>query len=275
MEFNNSSSLKMANIHHHIETNGPPVFAKARRLDAAKLKVAQEEFADLMGKGICRPSKSNWASPLNMERKSNGWRPFGDYRKLNTNTKPDRSAFIAFIGDFTHFLHGKKISSVIDLRKAYHQIPVHEADIPKTAAITPFGLFEFVRMPFGLCNAAQSFQRFMHEVLAGFDFVFLYLDEILVASESEAQHEQHLRALLERLKAYGLCVNTEKCQLGKEEIIFLGHTATAHGIKPTQEKVKAIREFELPDVARKLKRFIAMINFYLLFCLTQSRRNKN
>lgn len=264
-QFNITSPPMMANIRHHIETSGPPVFAKARRLDAAKLKVAQEEFADLMEKGICRPSKSNWASPLHMAKKPNGgWRPCGDYRKLNAITKPDRYP-IAFIGDFTHFLHGKKIFSVVDLRKAFHQITINEADIPKTAVITPFGLFEFGRMPFGLCNAAQSFQRFMHEVLTGFDFVFLYLDDILIASEDETQHEQHLRALFQRLRTYGLCVNTEKCQFGKEEIIFLGHTVTAHGIKPTQEKVKAIREFELPKVAKKLKSFIAMINFYRRF----------
>lgn len=264
-QFNNDTPPKMANIRHHIETSGPPVFAKARRLDPDKLKAAQEEFADLMEKGICRPSKSNWSSPLHMVKKPNGdYRPCGDYRALNAKTKSDRYP-IAFIGDFTHFLHGKKIFSVIDLRKAFHQIPISEQDVPKTAIITPFGLFEFVRMTFGLCNAAQTFQRFMHEVLEGLDFVFSYLDDIFVASENETQHEQHLRILFERLSAYGLCVNTEKCVFGKTEIKFLGHIVTADGIKPTQEKVDAIKTFPQPTVAKQLKRFIAMINFYRRF----------
>jgi hypothetical protein len=96
------------------------------------------------------------------------------------------------IQDLSSRLHGCSIFSKLDLRKGYYQIPVQEGDIHKTAVITTFGLWEFLRMPFGLRNAGQSFQRFMDEVLSGLDFAFCYLDDILIGSSSTEEHMQHL-----------------------------------------------------------------------------------
>ena len=119
-------------------------------------------------------NNSPWSSPLHVVPKKDGsWRPCGDYRSLNDITTPDRYP-VPNILDFPARLAKCKVFLKVDLVRGYHQIPVKEVDIPKTAVITPIGLYEFLRMPFGLKNAAQAFQRLMHTVCRGLDFVFVY-----------------------------------------------------------------------------------------------------
>ncbi|GFU48124.1 retrovirus-related Pol polyprotein from transposon opus [Trichonephila clavipes] len=152
---------------HHIITTGPPVTARPRRLHPKLYDAVKVEFEFLLAQGIIRPSKSPWSSPLHVVFKSDSTvRPVGDYRQLNSVTEFD-SYPMPYLNDFAHALHGKRIFSKIDIFKAFHQIPIAECDIPKTAVTTPWGLYEYTHLCFGLVNAPQTFMRFMHEVLKG------------------------------------------------------------------------------------------------------------
>ena len=133
-----------------IPTSGPPLRARARHLPPDKLRIARDEFKKIEELGIIRRSDSQWSSPLQtVPKPDRSWRPCGDFRRLNDVTTPDRYP-LPHIQDFTANLSGSTIFSKIDFIRGYYQVLVHPVDIPKTAITTPFGLFEFLRMPFGL-----------------------------------------------------------------------------------------------------------------------------
>ena len=181
---------------HHIETTpGPPVSCKLLRLAPDRLMQVKAEFATMIEQRVMRPSKSPWASPLHVVSKKDGnLRPCGDYRDICVERpRCARQVFPPHIEDFAQHLHGKRFFfSKIDLIRAYHQIPIAREDVKKTAITTPFVLFEATNIMFGLRNAAQTCQRFVDKITRGLDFAFAYIDDILIASETEEQHREHL-----------------------------------------------------------------------------------
>ena len=253
-------------VRHHILTKtGPPVFAKARRLYPAKLAVAKAEFSTMEKVGIIRRSTSPWASPLHMvKKKDGGWRPCGDYRCLNTSTIPDRYP-LPNIADFTSQISDSSIFSKLDLQKGYYQVPVEQENIQKTAIITPFGMFEFLVMPFSLLNAGNTFQRLMDQNLGDLPYCFVYVDNILVFSRDLTSHIQHLWDVFLLCREYGLTIGLPKCQFAVEEIEFLGHPLTSSGCSPSVKHFAAISAFPQPTDKPSLQRFLGMVNFYRKF----------
>ena len=172
---------------------------------------------------------------------------------------------ILHIQDIMGSLHGTCVFSKIDLVRAYHQIHVAEADVPKTPVLTPLVWFEFLRMPFGLRNAAHTFQRFIDQVTRSLDFAAPYIDDILVASRDVKQHKNHLRQLFNRLADHRVSVNPDKCVSGQSAVDFLGHRIDAGDICPLNDKVTAIREFPVPNRLVGIRQSTGMVSYYHRF----------
>jgi len=160
---------------------------------------------------------------------------------------------IPHLQDFMQTLARKQVFSTLDLIKAYNQNPFNEKDIPKTAITTPFGMFEYLYMPFGLRNATQTFQRFINEVNQGLDFCYAYINDILIASESVDDHKKRVKEVLAQLQKYGVKINLAKCILGARKVRFLGYEVSGEGSQPPEEKVEAIRDFSRPETIKQLR----------------------
>lgn len=256
------SQLPHTAVSHEIKTTEGPIFSKPRPLPPGKLEVARKSFDTLMKLNIIRPAKSAWASPLHLVRKKDGtFRPCGDYRRVNAITVPDRYP-IPNLQNFHHRLADAIIFSKVDLIKAYHFIPMNPADIEKTAITTPFGSFEYLRMPFGLKNSTSTFQRYIDSQLEGLDFALAYIDDILIFSKSNKEHAEHLHAVFQRLQKAGLKVNEEKCEIGKSTIEFLGYQIDRNGISPPQSRIEPLMKLQRPDNIKELQRYLGMFSFY-------------
>jgi len=256
------TDLPNSDVFHEINVTGPPVFSKPRPLSPSKLEAAKKEFDLLLKLKIVRPSCSPWASPLHMVPKADGsWRPCGDYRKVNSLTIPDRYP-LPNLQTFHFQMAGAVVFSKLDLIKAYHFIPVKPADVEKTAISTPFGSFEYVRMPFGLRNSAGTFQRYIDTHFRDLPFTLTYIDDILIFSNSFTEHQAHLRKVLQRLDSIGLRVNQSKCEIAQERITFLGYSVSASGISPPEEKVEALQSLPAPANQKDLVRYMGMFTFY-------------
>lgn len=248
-------------------TDDTPVRQRYRRIPPSEYEVVKTHISQLLDTQIIRESCSPYASPIVLVKKKDGsLRMCVDYRQLNSKTRKD--AFpLPRIEETLDSLTGAHWFSTLDLASGYNQVPVSESDRPKTAFCTPFGLFEWNRMPFGLCNAPSTFQRLMERLFGDqrHQSVLLYLDDIIVFSSSIQQHLERLRMVLGRLRAEGLKVKLEKCAFFQERVTYLGHVISSSGVATDPGKVEAVAQWPCPRTVAELRTFLGFASYYRRF----------
>ena len=216
-----------------------PVNEAYRHLPRKLYDDVKTYLQDLIVNGWIRESTSPYASPIVCVRKKDGsMRLCVDYRKLNAKTIPDRHP-IPRVQDLLDGLHGQQLFTTLDMAKAYHQGFVKETCRKYTAFATPWSLYEFLRIPFGLKNAPAVFQRYIGRALTGLlDKVCLaYLDDILVYGKTFSEHVENLRKVFRRLRAKGVKLRVDKCFFAKPEVRYLGRLVSGEGYRPDPEDI--------------------------------------
>ena len=255
-------------VQHTIDTgNAVPIKQRPRRPPRAFAGEEEEIIASQLEAGIIRESTSPWSSPLVYVRKRDGsTRQCVDYRKLNEVTKKDAYP-LPRIEDCLDCLGGAKIFSTLDLQSGYWQIEIKDADRPKTAFSTRTGHYEYVTMPFGLCNAPGTFERAMELIMKGLQWktLILYLDDIIVMGSSFDEQIDRLDEVLTRLSSAGLKLKPSKCHLFRTEVAYLGHVVSESGIKPDPDKVRRVKDWPTPMSITDVRSFLGLCSYYRRF----------
>ena len=242
---NSPSDLGKTNVvEHTIDTaTAKPINQAARRPTRMLAGKEDEIIQEQLKAGVVRESTSPWASPMVYVMKKDGTiGPCVDYRKLNENTLKDAYPLLR-IDDSLDSFENAKYYSTLDLQSGYWQIAMVEKDKPKTAFVTRSGLYEYNTLPFGLCNAPLTFQRCMELIFRGMQWkiVLIYLDDIIIFSRTFETHLERINMVFKRLRSAGFKLKASKCELFRPEVSFLGHTILRFGIRPSPDKVKAVK----------------------------------
>lgn len=244
-----------------------PVRQRFRRIPPSDYESVKAHINQLLEAQVIRESCSPYASPIVLARKKDGsLRMCVDYRQLNGKTR--RDAFpLPRIEESLDALSGARWFSTLDLASGYNQVPVAEKDKIKTAFCTPFGLFEYNRMPFGLCNAPSTFQRLMERIFGAqhFQTLLLYLDDVIIFSSTVADHLQRLDTVLSRLHQENLKVKLEKCCFFKPEVRYLGHVISKEGVATDPDKTSAVSKWARPTTVSELRSFLGFASYYRRF----------
>ncbi|GJR31972.1 putative reverse transcriptase domain-containing protein [Tanacetum coccineum] len=244
-----------------------PISKAPYRMAPIELKELKEQLQEMLENGFIRPSVSPWGAPVLFVKKKDGsMRLCIDYRELNRITIRNRYP-LPRIDDLFDQLQGAKYFSKIDLRSGYHQLRVREQDISKTAFRTRYGHYEFLVMPFGLTNAPAVFMDLMNRIFHEYldKFVIVFIDDILVYSKSEEEHERHLRIVLEILRQKKLYAKFSKCEFWLQQVAFLGHIVSADGIIMDPSKVEAITKWPRPTTVTEVRSFLGLAGYYRRF----------
>ncbi len=254
-------------IEHDIDVgDAKPVCQRYYRVPLEKKRQLETEIGYLLENGLAEPSFSSWASPCILVKKSGGSHRFcTDYRKVNALTKPD-SYPLPRIEDCIDQVGSATYVSKFDLLKGYWQVPLTSRAQEISAFVIPSGLFSYKVMSFGLRNAPATFQRLMNRVIASLEGCAVYLDDVVVYSDTWLEHKCWIRALFDRLAAANLTVNLSKSEFTKATVTYLGKVVGQGHVRPVRAKVTAIDQFPVPVTKRELIRFLGMVVFYRGFC---------
>jgi hypothetical protein len=259
----------MREFDHHIELlpGSEPIAKPAYRESASHNDELRRQLDELLKAGYIRPSNSEFASPILFVKKADGsLRMCIDYRGLNKITKKNKYP-LPHTDDLIERLKDGNYLTKLDLRSGYHQLRMGEDSVNKTAFITRYGLYEFLVMPFGLCNAPSTFMRMMHDILRPLidTCVIVFLDDILIYSPAMEQHYKDVSAVFDLLKQHKLYVKMSKCEFFKHELEFLGHIVGKGSVKMCPDKLDAIRTWPVPTNIHDLRSFLGMCGYYRKF----------
>ncbi|GJU86632.1 putative reverse transcriptase domain-containing protein [Tanacetum coccineum] len=244
-----------------------PVAQAPYRLAPSEMKELSEQLQELSDKGFIRPSSSPWGPPVLFVKKKDGsFKMCIDYRELNKLIVKNRYP-LPRIDDLFDQLQGSNIYSNIDLRSGYHQLRVRDQDIPKTAFQTRYGHYEFQVMSFRLTNAPAVFIDLINRVCKPYldKFVIVFIDDILIYSKDEKEHEEHLKAILELLKKEKLYAKFSKCKFWIPKVQFLGHIIDSRGIHVDPAKIESIKDWASPKTPTEIRQFLGLAGYYRRF----------
>ena len=243
-----------------------PVRQAAYRVNPAKKEIMKKEVDFLLANNLAEPSKSPWASPCLLVPKSDtSWRFCTDFRKINRMTIPD-SFPLPLIEDLIDAIGESKFVTTLDLQKGYYQIGLTQRAKEISAFVTPFGLYQYLVMPFGMRNAPATFQRVINYTIQDLEGTYAYLDDILVISDDWETHIRRLTKLFARLSEVSLTINLAKSVFGRAQVNYLGHVVGGGHTRPKQANVESILTFPTPSSRKSLLRFLGMVGYYRRFC---------
>jgi hypothetical protein len=244
-----------------------PISKRPYMMSVEELKELKKQLMELQEAGYIRLGSSPWGAPVLFVQKKNGsQRMCVDYRSLNDVTVKNKY-LLPRIEDLFDQMRGARVFSKIDLRSGYHQMRIRPSDISKTAFSTRYGLYEFTVMSFGLTNAPAYFMNLMNKVFMEYldRFVVVFIDEILIYSKSDSDHEEHLRLVLQKLRDNQLYAKFSKCEFWIGEVPFLGHIISNGGILVDPAKVKEIMEWRVPTIVTEIRSFLGLAGYYRRF----------
>lgn len=251
-----------------MKPNHQPFFYNPRRLSHNEKEAVKEIINDLLSRNIIRPSDSQYGSPIVLVRKKNGkYRMAIDYRELNKMTERDHFP-IPRIDEQIDSLRDKKYFTRLDLKDAFHHIKLKENSIPYTAFVTFMGQYEWVRMPFGLSSGPSFFMRFIYSAfrhLLEENKILMYLDDLLIATETVNENIEILKEVLATMVSNKLELRIEKCKFLLTEIDYLGYIIDHKGIRPNPANVSAITEYPVPRNFHELHSFLGLASYFRKF----------